>query len=400
MYHPSGRAAREHHSPPPPPPPSRRSPDTPLPQAPSDTISSLAWSPARNYLIATSWDKTIRCWEIGPNGQAVALAMQSSPQALLCCAWNAQGSHVYFAGLEGKVMQWDIASNSVTQVGAHQGAVSHMCYVAPYNCLVTGSWDKKLLFWNLTTPTPIREFDLGERCYALSYRDATPKGGKHILVVATAETPAAAKPTTGYAYSFPSTTTSTNDRERMVFIFDMANPMGQPVRRASPLNYQTRCLEVFHDGRGYLIGSIEGRVGVEYEPEQMDQKNTKRSFTFKAHRVENRSVAMARSTTSKPADVYAVNFVSVHPNTGTFATVGSDGRVCFWDKENKSSLNKIGDPSKEQLTPITTCGYNADGSYFAYARGYDWYMGPPPPGANFPVQLMLRRVPAKDIKKT
>lgn len=42
--------------------------------------------------------------------------------------------------------------------------------------------------------------------------------------------------------------------------------------------------------------------------------------------------------------------------------------------------------------------FNANGSLIAYARGYDWHMGPPAPNAAYPVELMIRAVAEKDIK--
>ena len=50
-------------------------------------------------------------------------------------------------------------------------------------------------------------------------------------------------------------------------------------------SYSTRCLEVFHDAKGFFLGSIEGRVNVQYHPEAY-ANNAKKSFTFKCHRVD------------------------------------------------------------------------------------------------------------------
>ena len=107
-------------------------------------------------------------------------------------------------------------------------------------------------------------------------------------------------------------------------------------------------------------------------------------------------VRTVRNTT----DVYAVNGMAVHPQTGTFATVGADGRICFWDKEKKSICNKIGDPTKGVLNPITAVKYNQDGSLLAYAKGYDWHMGPPQPGMpQFPTEIYVRQTIQNDVKK-
>lgn len=65
---------------------------------------------------------------------------------------------------------------------------------------------------------------------------------------------------------------------------------------------------------------------------------------------------------------HQVNAISFHPVHGTLATVGSDGRFSFWDKDARTKLK-----TSEQLDqPITACCFNHNGNIFAYASSYDW----------------------------
>jgi hypothetical protein len=41
---------------------------------PGDGISSLSWSPTSNFLVATSWDCDVLCYEVQANGQAMPKA--------------------------------------------------------------------------------------------------------------------------------------------------------------------------------------------------------------------------------------------------------------------------------------------------------------------------------------
>ena len=67
-------------------------------------------------------------------------------------------------------------------------------------------------------------------------------------------------------------------------------------------------------------------------------------------------------------DIYAVNGIAFHPVHGTLATVGSDGRFSFWDKDARTKLK-----TSEQLDqPISACCFNHNGNIFAYASSYDW----------------------------
>lgn len=57
--------------------------------------------------------------------------------------------------------------------------------------------------------------------------------------------------------------------------------------RQSPLKWATSSLSAFADGKGYAVGSIEGRCGiVNVDLNSPDTEDT-RDFCFKCHRVEN-----------------------------------------------------------------------------------------------------------------
>ena len=63
-----------------------------------------------------------------------------------------------------------------------------------------------------------------------------------------------------------------------------------------------------------------------------------------------------------------VNDIVFHPVHGTLATVGSDGRYNFWDKDVRTKLK-----SADQLNqPIVACDIDSSGKVIAYATSYDW----------------------------
>lgn len=63
-------------------------------------------------------------------------------------------------------------------------------------------------------------------------------------------------------------------------MFDLRNPASPRSSTESPLKWQTRCVTCFNDEKGYFIGSIEGRCGVQ----NVDSINIGKNFTFKCHR--------------------------------------------------------------------------------------------------------------------
>lgn len=117
----------------------------------------------------------------------------------------------------------------------------------------------------------------------------------------------------------------------------------------------TRCIQAFPDGCGFAIGSIEGRVAVEY----FDVDGPAKKFAFRCHR--------------RDGLIFPVNAISFHPTYGTFATGGSDRVVSIWDAKNKKKLSQFtGMPNG-----VSSLSFNADGTVLAIAASYTYDNGAP-----------------------
>ena len=140
---------------------------------------------------------------------------------------------------------------------------------------------------------------------------------------------------------------------RHILTYDVSGQPREHSRKESPLKYQSRCVACFPDATGFAVGSIEGRVGIQYVQKVPGKEN----FAFKCHRQDN--------------NVYSVNAIAFQQQFGTFATVGSDGVVNFWDKDNKQRLKGFNPISRT----IPCAAFNAQGNLFAYGSSYDWSKG-------------------------
>jgi mRNA export factor len=140
---------------------------------------------------------------------------------------------------------------------------------------------------------------------------------------------------------------------RHILTYDVSGQPREHSRKESPLKFQSRCIACFPDSTGFAVGSIEGRVGIQYVQKVPGKEN----FAFKCHRQE--------------ASVFSVNCIAFHQQLGTFATVGTDGVINYWDKDNKQRLK--GFPAINRTIPCAT--FNAQGNLFAYASSYDWSKG-------------------------
>ncbi|GKY92485.1 hypothetical protein MPSEU_000218900 [Mayamaea pseudoterrestris] len=299
----------------------------------TDATSSLSWSPTANLLVSSSWDNSVRVWEVQTQnvapGQtqvlATAKALVTHLKPVLDTCFSPDGSTVFSAGADNAARMYTLGQQQglATQIGAHDAPIKCIGFCKNLNLLVTGGWDCKLKFWDCRSQTPAGQFDLPERVYAMDVRE-------NKIVVATAG--------------------------RHVVAYDTTS--GGPTqfyRKESPLKYQTRCITCFPDMSGFAIGSIEGRVGIHY----FDKvgPNGKDSFAFKCHREQT--------------NTYAVNAIAFHPVYKTFVTCGSDGVINSWDKDNKQRLK--GFPALQH--PITAAAFSTQGDLFAFASCYDWSKG-------------------------
>ncbi|KAJ2412219.1 RNA export factor gle2 [Coemansia sp. RSA 2530] len=306
--------------------------DVEISQPPTDTISEIAFSPKANFLAASSWDNEVRIWEIQNNG-------------------TSDGTKVASGGADKAGRMFDISTGQTTQIAQHDAPIRCIKFVEAENSspiVATAGWDKMLKYWDMRQQTPIATVTLPERAYAMDCNHP-------LLVVATAE--------------------------RKILIFDMNNPTTPFETAESPLKWQTRTVSCFAKKDGYSIGSIEGRVGIQY----VDAKLKEKCFSFKCHR---------DSTNPMEALVYSVNSIAHHPVYGTFATGSNDGSFMFWDKDARQKLKSHTNVGG----PIVSTAFNGDGKLFAYAIGYDWAQGYKGNTGSIKNTIMLHAVTDEDVK--
>ncbi len=132
----------------------------------------------------------------------------------------------------------DVATGQQLTLNAHEQPVKTLKWMSTANAqvLVSGSWDKTLKYWDLRQPTPMATVMLPERCYTMDI-------AQDLLVVGTAE--------------------------RHICIYNLTNPTQLYKNMPSPLKWQTKTIACYHDGTGFAVGSIEGRVGLQWIDEKM-----------------------------------------------------------------------------------------------------------------------------------
>lgn len=334
---------------------------------PEDSISDLAFSPNLDLLVAASWDKKVRIYEIDTNtGNNQGRAMFEHDAPVLSARWSTDGTRVISGGADKQVKIFDLQSQQAQQIGVHDAPVKSVRYVecGPTNTqvVVSGSWDKTLRYWDMRSPQPISTITLPERVYCM---DSSQK----LLVVGCAE--------------------------RHIAIIDLNNPQQIFKTSMSPLKWQTRTVACYPQGNGFAIGSVESRCAIQYIDEAEQSKS---GFSFKCHRKQingSQGTSSLRASTSGEFNIFSVNHISFHPIYGTFSTAGSDGTFCFWDKDARQRLKNF--PSVNCTIPVTC--FNNNGNIFAYAMSYDWSQGHQANRADYPNQIKLHATKDEEIKQ-
>ena len=236
---------------------------TSLPAPPTDGITGLAYLPNSSLLASSSWDGGLRIHDAAKKEHLTTHAMDSGPLLSLSACPAATGGAVYAGAIDGSVRRYDVESSAASTVGMHSTDVSEAnrllsgevkvaasCVSAvDANLVASAGWDGKFHVW-----------------------DVRLSGGKRNAAAATVDLP-------GKAFSMDvsgdgSRAVVATSGRRNVFIDIRAGSVSDKenggdaaevaLDRESSLKYQTRVVRFFPDASAIAVGSIEGRVAIEF----------------------------------------------------------------------------------------------------------------------------------------
>jgi len=319
---------------------------TRIPGAPLDCISRVRFAPQLGspHLLVSSWDGFTRLYD---TSSCQLLGQERHSLAVLDCAFLQDPGRCVSAGLEKRVVIFDLQRQRETDLGAHEEAVRCVEFHPHSQLIFTGSWDRTLRAWDPRQPGgAAATVQLGAKVFALDV------GTQHIVV---------------------------GGSDRHIHVLDVRQ-LGAPAeKRESSLKHQVRSVKVGVDQRSYASASVEGRCALEY----FDlEENARSRYAFKCHRVKDAAGGEV---------VHPVNALAYHPQHGTFATGGSDGGVCVWDGYAKKRLWRL-NPFD---TSVSSLCFSADGRQLAIGVSYTFDHGdkvPPPP-----TELLVRQITDSEV---
>jgi mRNA export factor len=218
-------------------------------------------------LFAGFWDGNIIIYQ----AQLLALVDQAQTQIMLQgstggvpilgAIWCIEQVGVLLACADNNIKKWDLQSNKVVNVGSHAQPVKdlYMFHQNNTTVVVSGGWDSRVKFWSWANPNQLSQV------------------GESILE----------KPIQYMSGEYPLLVTAHSGLK--IHYWDLKkifsgkfDPQGV---MTSPLKESTSCIQCFADGKGYIVGSIEGRCGVKYIDLENNKINTNDDFCFKSHHI-------------------------------------------------------------------------------------------------------------------
>ncbi len=272
-----------------------------LPSPPNDGITSLQYlhpassSSSISLLASTSWDGALRIHDANTKSHVLTHTMDSGPLLSMAVANNddhdggiigglSSGGRgvIYTGGGDGTIQRFEIATSTLATIGRHSNknaglltgrkkvAVSCLSSI-DCNLVASAGWDKKFHIWDVrqsssatsrssAASSPVVSMDLPGKAFSM---DVSSFDGAKIVVVATS-----GRRNCFFDIRLPRKKEAT-DMNRNGDDCD-ENDDGAAVAakllsdRESSLKFQTRCINFFPDTTGVALGSIEGRVAIEY----------------------------------------------------------------------------------------------------------------------------------------
>ena len=235
----------------------------PLPDPPSDGVTALSYLGDENstskLLAASSWDGSIRIYDTVQRKLVCSHLMDAGPILSLATPPDSSSKLVFTGGLDGSVKKFDVHTNQKTTLGYHSDqevptggdskfAVSCIVPVLKQqgngtHIVASAGWDSKFCVWDARRglskalcciPLPGKAFSMDVDPSSHMDRVVVTTAGRRVCIIDL-------KMNSSHMYS--------------------AHMM---LDREASLKYQTRVAKFLPDGSGIALGSVEGRVAIEY----------------------------------------------------------------------------------------------------------------------------------------
>ncbi len=109
---------------------------------------NVAYSPNGDQIASISYDNTIKLWDVC-NGNLLQ-TLKGHSKIVTSVAYSPKGNQLASASYDDTVRLWDLSSGALLHtLKAHKSIVTSIAYLSEGDQLVSASWDKTLLIWDV-----------------------------------------------------------------------------------------------------------------------------------------------------------------------------------------------------------------------------------------------------------
>ncbi|KAI4328501.1 hypothetical protein L6164_020852 [Bauhinia variegata] len=284
-----------------------------------DAISRIKFAPSSNNLLISSWDSTLRLYDVD---SSILRVEAPSEAALLDCCF--QDELVAFtAGSDGLIQRYYLHSGIVDTLGSHGDMATCIGYSNETRQLITAGLDKKILLWDIhmdNAPTCLK--NLGAEVDSMSI------SGLNVMV--------------GVGTS--------------MHMYDLRN-FDKPVQSKEPhKGTAIRCVSSVPYSKGFAVGSVDGRVAIQIS---YSSSSDDIGYVFRCH---------PKSRNGKH-HLASVNDIIFNPLVcGSFVTGDDEGHVTIWDAKSRRRLSEL----TRFPNSVASLSYNHEGQILAVASSYTY----------------------------
>lgn len=277
----------------------------PLPTPRLDTLSALGCSPYNDTLLVATHDPQLLLYSAGDRLQIAAIAPSSTVLSICHVAANS----TLVGCLDGKLGVADYENLRLAELSVRMpSGIAALCLLPDHNVVVGSDYAGLLAY--IDPRTLCAEKTLAAPSRALAMDGA----GSKIAV--------------GRAC-------------HQVDVYDVRQPDSALETRPSGLRFPISAVACLPHGAGYALGSVDGRVSLEY----FDAANDHLKFAFKAHRVPE----------NDHHNVHSITGLVFHRDNILY-TSGTDGTVCAWDYGRRKRVKQYTAGTNAVLHIDLVCG--------------------------------------------
>ncbi|KAK6157868.1 hypothetical protein DH2020_012116 [Rehmannia glutinosa] len=285
-----------------------------------DAISRVRFAPTSNNLLISSWDSSLRLYDV--DKCELRLEAPTEGAALLDCCFESE-STALSADSDGSILRYDMRLGNSNAMGKHDDLATCVEYSEETCQIISAGWDKKVMFWDA--------------------RSASSVGCLSNLVVGVESMSLS-------AFSLMVALKSS------VHMYDLRYLNGTVQAKEPFMDIHIKCVRSNSDLGGFVVGSTDGRVALEYLGKSNSQKD---GYAFRCHPKDKNG----------RYHLVAVNDIAFNPSScGVLVTGDNEGHATIWDVLNRKRLVEL----PRYSNSVASLAYNHGGELLAVASSYTY----------------------------